>query len=203
MNLVDILARELKKWPEGLHGCDSITQDDDGLLNSTGTGCVPNRVGGAWRSGASSYIENGQNGELRAELSCDWDTAIVTRAQWQAAVDTLKAGEQAWDGEGLPPIGTVCEYNGYREDLKPGQKLEVIYHFNAGQADVAAFVYEEDGSKHVGQAIASCFRPIRTAEQIWTEELREIIESGLDGMKTISQVIDEIIDAGYRKQVQP
>lgn len=73
MKLVDILARELKVWPEGLECLSQIK----------GTG----------------YIINGKGFDGRAfdALQIADETlvagAIVTRAEWQAAVDALNASE--------------------------------------------------------------------------------------------------------------
>ena len=82
--LVEILAEELKQWPECVYGCDSITQDKDGSLNSTDTGEQPEFVDGStWHVYASTYIEF--SGEVvRKELASDYKTAIVTREMWEA-----------------------------------------------------------------------------------------------------------------------
>lgn len=69
MKLVDILARELKVWPDR---AESISQSFSGM-----TFYVP--IGGRVH-------------ELnRNEISDDWRTAAVTRAEWQDAVDALNA----------------------------------------------------------------------------------------------------------------
>lgn len=68
MKLIDILARELKEWPED---CEAIEQDRHGS-------CLFKADGPA----LATYVGN---------MAEDADTAKVTRAQWQAAVDALKA----------------------------------------------------------------------------------------------------------------
>lgn len=70
MKLVDILALELKEWPEGVSG---IEQDRRGS-------CLYQYTGPA----ISAYVES---------VADDADSAVVTRAQWQAAVDALKAAD--------------------------------------------------------------------------------------------------------------
>jgi len=90
MKLVDILARELKVWPESAH---LITQDDDGMLNEYAEGYTPrNTFGRVWSSSAK-YLEGFADGDddIRLPLADDFATTIVTRAQWQAAVDALAA----------------------------------------------------------------------------------------------------------------
>lgn len=66
MKLVDILARELKEFP---HGDSPLVQGSFGQVYICGGGPI--------------IIQTS-----RAE---DWELAEVTRAQWQAAVDALKA----------------------------------------------------------------------------------------------------------------
>lgn len=111
----------------------------------------------------------------------------------------------AWNGEGLPPVGTVCEY-------KPSQlagewkEVEVIAHFMS-KIMVAAFIPTGDGIKTVSQAIARCFRPLRTAEQIAAEEREKAVHEILSHMRGVDrdkvEMAMSIYDAGYRKQVQP
>jgi len=85
MKLIDILARELKVWPQGV---DAVEQSDlDCSLFEYGRGII---------GGVKTHAEDSR-------------TAKVTRAQWQAAVDALKVeSAPAWVGVGLPPAGTVC-----------------------------------------------------------------------------------------------
>lgn len=71
MKLVDILARELKVWPEGT---DVVGQAKDGTLHL----------------GHTTSKINGWTKEKYA-MGDDWNSAHVSRAQWQAAVDALKA----------------------------------------------------------------------------------------------------------------
>lgn len=71
MKLVDILARELKEWPNDQY--ESIGQANDGALHKS-----PN-----WDSGCGWSKE-------KYTMAEDWSRVHVTRAQWQAAVDALK-----------------------------------------------------------------------------------------------------------------
>lgn len=80
MKLVDILARELKEWPENVN---SIFQDYDGEL----------RLLGDVRTSLSGiYMQDLCEDYLRAHLGAEMTG--VTHAQWQAAVDALKAGKE-------------------------------------------------------------------------------------------------------------
>lgn len=130
--------------------------------------------------------------------------------------DWVRAGPPAWTGEGLPPVGTVCEYKPYQISSKWYQ-VEIIAHFR-NKAMVAAFIPTGDDGKTVAQAIAECFRPIRTPEQIAEEariaELNLMVGAikdypgGRHGVDHLTQLkIHEeacinLYDAGWRKQVE-
>lgn len=75
--------------------------------------------------------------------------------------------QPVWGPGELPPVGTVCEVNLGGPDWV---EVQIIAHFRNSAAMVAAFIPTADGEKRVAQAIAGCFRPIRTAEQIAAEE---------------------------------
>lgn len=200
MKLVDILARDLKDWPSE-HGVVTITQDADAMVFGW-SGQQPEIDEGYWVFAERSRLSEWRPGNF--QLSTDRNTAIVTRAQWQAAVDALKAGEQAWDGEGLPPVGTVCEFYAYRGGDPVWKECKVIAHDNA----IAVINYKGNYSGHPHNQ----FRPIRTAEQIAAEERKtQILEMidvfGLDtsiwGLDTVRDICGHLWEAGYRKQVQP
>ncbi|MEW5700285.1 hypothetical protein [Pseudomonas synxantha] len=131
---------------------------------------------------------------------------------------------KAWDGEGLPPVGMVCEWAGCtfapedpREpDLHIGDHITIIAHFKDGEFDLAAFTFNprihnhDRGTAWVNQGAHGCFRPIRTPEQIAADER----EAGVEGIRrAVSKspnckahglewdIACAIYDAGYRKQV--
>ncbi len=89
MKLIDLLVQELPKWggwPEGYN-----------VISTNGYGqawCYSINASGK-TSGKELYIRSSEEGH-------------VTREQYEAAL----ADEQqpVWDGEGLPPVGTICEY---------------------------------------------------------------------------------------------
>ncbi len=133
---------------------------------------------------------------------------------------------KVWDGEGLPPVGTVCEFAGFNPeetmptDPRVGDQVTVIAHFMSGSFEVAAFTfYAPPGFEYlqVAQGAYGCFRPIRTPEQIAEEarlaELNLMIgaikdhPSGRHGVDHLTQlkiheeVCINLYDAGWRKQV--
>ena len=104
--------------------------------------------------------------------------------------------KRPWSGEGLPPVGVVCEVDWCEE----WHKCEVIAHFQQRCGMVAAFTVEiSDGAKSLAAFGAGSFRPIRTHEQIAADEREAAI---LDIYQTICisrAQAEAIYDAGYRK----
>lgn len=196
MKLVDILARELRVWPDD---CEAIEQD---------------------RRGSCLYKVNGPAIATYVEVKAsDADTAKVTKLQWQAAVDALKDEKVVeWNGEGLPPVGAVCEWAGCtfapedpkEPDLRIGDQVTIIAHFKDGEFDLAAFTFNPQihnpsrGTAWVNQGAHGCFRPIRTPEQIASEkreaDILEILHAtGLRKRDGGMEVAAAIYRAGYRK----
>lgn len=74
---------------------------------------------------------------------------VVTSQQYEAA---LAASKPEWDGEGLPPVGCVCEVrvcDGF-------EKCEIV--FSQPKSGVA-FVYLDEGN-HGGKRPVDCISPI-------------------------------------------
>ena len=131
-----------------------------------------------------------------------------------------------WTGEGMPPVGTVCEFAGFNPeetlptDPRAGDQVTVIAHFMSGSFEVAAFTFyapPEFKYLQVAQGAYGCFRIIRTPEQISEEarvaELNLMIGAikdhpgGRHGVDHLTQLkIHEeacinLYEAGWRKQV--
>lgn len=196
--LVEILARELKEWPMargGTYHTEAVAQDLDGGLVRLDHLREPHPTqfnGEDWSRGCwTGYA-------YYVELSEDHATAIVTRAEWQAAVDALKAKDVVeWDGVGLPPVGVSCERR--FPDVRGSSWNGCIILAHGARR---IFVRDNCGDEWAHNIDEVEFRPFRTPDRIAAYELRAIIESGLDGRKTLDQVIEEVIGAGYRKQGQ-
>lgn len=76
-----------------------------------------------------------------------------------------------WNGEGLPPVGTVCQGR-LRNRLGEEDWFECAVLVHHRTLNHCAGVLSEDGM-HLGWC--SEFRPIRTAEQIAAEEREKVI----------------------------
>ena len=112
------------------------------------------------------------------------------------APDDLQA--PPWNGEGLPPVGTVCEA------LISGgwYRGTVIGHCVPPRESFAAF--QGDGLSDLIFGSSEYFRPIRTPEQIAAEEreraISEMLRIYTDGAAGHSGGIAALYDAGYRRQ---
>ena len=105
----------------------------------------------------------------------------------------VKRPDQAWNGVGLPPVGTVCE------DDAGNQVVIVAHHVNGVHAIFAESL--DAGLLYYGDA--GEFRPIRTPEQIAAEERENAIKdiAALIGGLWASEIecAEFLYDAGYRK----
>jgi len=194
MKLVDILARELKVWPEGAISVDQSTADRE-VYAYDGTGHLK------------------QTGVFLSLSSEDPHTEIDL-AQWQTAVDALKASENAvpeWNGEGLPPAGIECEVMG---GGLPSTAFDwehctilLINEGADGKNQVCTRDFRGDLAIYYPDVDPVYFRPIRTPEQIAAEEREAAIKDMAEFLMTISfddwVTARELYDAGYRKQVKP
>ena len=217
MKFVDILARELKVWPEG----DSpLVQGSFGQVYICGGGPI--------------IIET-----CRAD---DWELGEVTRAEWQAAVDALNAdkcehsyankigcpecGELnapkvvEWDEVGLPPVGLDVEIKRGNctwidgDEWQIGKTATVMASFlNSRDIEMASVQFP---GGHCECILARCLSPIRTAEQVAAEEREaednEIMsrylslsdcEKGMLGRSPERVIIGLMRVMGYRKEPKP
>lgn len=153
--LIDLLVQELPSlggWPEG---AGFIAADRDGRVDSYQYQPVLDES-------MKSWVDRKGDGYLTQcvvpdECVCDWQSAI-SQEQYEAA---LAASQQpAWDGEGLPPVGTECEckvtVNWFRcKVMYISEKCAVLKY---GESEQAWFT-------------PSCeFRPIRTEAERKREE---------------------------------
>lgn len=196
MKLVDILARELKVWPAD---CDSVTQSKlHAEIHNTPNGRI---------SESRKFLP----GIFLNERHEEGGYPLVTRAEWQAAVDALNAPKIVeWDGVGLPPVGAVCEHFGTAEHTN-WIEVQVIGSGNVRHHDVAFFEYMAGTSGYtVSYSTANNFRPIRTAERVDAEERDKGIQEICDTLGWLNirsdgsaQEAAILYDAGYRKEQKP
>lgn len=205
--LVEILARELKEWPEGV---TAIEQSHYGLTLYE-------------RRGPSLAIHV-------SEIAEDSEKGVVTRAEWQAAVDALKAKDIAsstaamidagwidpktpvspslhaqvvgranripeWDGDGLPPVGHTCERRFTEVDGSSWMGCIILAH---GVKKI--FIRDNAGDEFAHSLDEVEFRMFRTPEQIAAEEREKFIDELIKVTCIRRGEAGLIYDAGYRKQ---
>lgn len=106
------------------------------------------------------------------------------------------ATPSAWDGTGLPPVGTVCEALNQELSSPEWEKCTVLF---CGKYRI---LYDSEScSERVGYIEDTAFRPIRTAEQLAAEERERAIEEMRVAAGSRNNFpFAELYDAGYRKQ---
>ena len=99
-----------------------------------------------------------------------------------------------WDGSGLPPVGTVCEYFCVGGD--EWIKCEIVGHYFENVVAVGVL------DSNAVCLPAGLFRPIKTPEQIAAEgrelALKEMRETVM-GSSLNHGMLESLYDAGYRK----
>lgn len=102
----------------------------------------------------------------------------------------------AWDGKGLPPVGSVCECR----VVANGEWMmcEVVAHKNH-DGNVYAIAFVDENTVMLSAGIR--FRTIRTPEQIAAEEREAAIQDLIKVTCITHGEAARIHDAGYRKQV--
>ncbi|ELS43312.1 hypothetical protein [Pseudomonas syringae] len=131
-------------------------------------------------------------------------------------IDRLAIPKPApWAGEGLPPVGMVCEFAGFNpdettfDDPVVGDKITVIAHYLSGCVQVAAFTYNcaaNLGSLNVAQGAHGCFRPLRTSEQIEADQKKQEVQELMIVLGSVESaaykdIAIAIQQANFRKQV--
>lgn len=105
---------------------------------------------------------------------------------------------QEWDGSGLPPIGTVCEFLKRAKYRTSWIKVRVV--FIGG--NLIVFEHGANGNEFSEQIADVSFRPIKTPEQIAAEERLHAIDEMDDlilGWGVYKNMLAVLYDAGYRK----
>ena len=135
MKLIDILVEELPKsggWPR-----DVKTMTQDRVGNIWGYDCVSPRLkGGLWSSKSGDDLVRDSKVEAR-NLAVDWNTAIITREQYEAALAAKNEGWIEWGG-GRRPVDDVTEV-----DIK-FRTGGIVYGVEAGKYYWPHTGYESD-----------------------------------------------------------
>jgi len=97
---------------------------------------------------------------------------------------TISTNNQNWDGNGMPPVGTVCEIAPSTPHLHikhpEGSVVKIYAHFTDDRGiELAAFV--DEIGKVGGVCTSKCFRPLKTQEDKKRELLIETVNGLIDG----------------------
>ncbi|HBN9649630.1 hypothetical protein ACM73M_02120 [Pseudomonas aeruginosa] len=109
--------------------------------------------------------------------------------------------QEAWEGQGLPPVGTLCEWHGPNSDGPDGwvyTESNVVAYTDDG----LFICMQKPGCWPVVQRIDNCeFRPLRTPEQIAAEEREKAIEEMCFAEETLTvKQAKALYESGYRRQ---
>ncbi|MCI3945510.1 hypothetical protein K0038_02552 [Pseudomonas syringae] len=157
------------------------------------------------------------NGATMKRGDIEWiPSSITPKGQYQVGAGAWVDHEapQTWNGDGLPPVGTVCEVTpnntlwGFSE-IETYPCVVLAYH--------ADFVWIDIGVPGVPVATRIDkvdFRPIRTAEQIAADERLHKIRNALTAIKAsrhfpndearqnvMLATVEAMIDSGFVQQV--
>ncbi|HDL5093989.1 TPA: hypothetical protein PXD63_004253 [Pseudomonas aeruginosa] len=145
-----------------------------------------------WSESGHKWI----NGILTCDVSADREATFEARPQ------------EAWDGHGLPPVGTVCI-------VEPHNTMWGFSSTSGYERKILAYYGEYVWLGHAETPLETTridkvdFRPIRTPEQIAAEEREAAIVAMLDldpphenglGLTSRRQFCETLYDAGYRRQ---
>lgn len=117
-------------------------------------------------AGTLYFVEDFGVRSKRRAVSNSYDCSLaadmtIKNHSWKLIEERPKK-QEAWDGEGLPPVGTVCDMHIDDFGWITGT---VVVHIDLDEPTAVAHNGEE-----VFHGNASDFRPIKTAEQLEEEE---------------------------------
>lgn len=169
-----------------------MTQIDWSKAPEGATHFLPEQVARGWV--ACWYKNVGGIWFARNKNDLDW---YPDNDYQEVFIPLLIERQPEWTGEGLPPIGTVCECRVTAN--AEWVRCEIVAH-----KDHYAIAYVDENTVMLSQGIR--FRHIRTQEQIKAEEIEIILnwmvnrdsERGLRGLRGIAE---DLHADGYRKQV--
>lgn len=178
MKLVDILARELKVWPID---CDTLKQSFAGMVfHGTRNGVIP---------------------VVRLSISDDWKNSEVTRAEWQAAVDALKAEKVVIGNDYFVEEGLVTWFESDRRFIGMQCTVKALFE-NIHGIQIAA-VEMLDGNCLAVRADLLHRTPEQIAAQVRSKACDAIygVLTGptVERKGNTSDMAEALYDAGYRK----
>ena len=121
-------------------------------------------------------------------------------------IDSAKVEEwhEPWNGEGLPPVGTACEFRRFSQDSVEAWVSGTVQYLS----EHTAVLSNSAGGEHVHHPRTLEFRPIRTTEQIEEEERSDFARALIKDLKIAPAgeynfyhgLGETLYRLGYRKQ---
>lgn len=186
MKLIDLLVRDLHKfggWPEGAAECHRFA--DEANIDFYDKG-------GNWPE--DCFLKYGPFAqEAVRERTSPREDESVSREQYEVA---LAAAQTQWDGQGLPPVGCVCEY----QDSNTRKWYPVTIKYISDQLVVICGVTNILGEKQDTEIAKDIicdkpqFRPIRSEAD---RKREEVIKNMSHSLRANGSVTEEQLDRLY------
>ena len=163
MKLVQLLAKELKEWPEG---AKYITQEDDDGSVTLWYRAKPKYKSGEWvldrdldGSRDYAYILQG------IDTASDNKTSIVTQDQWQAEREKMNKPKWIRHRGGKCPVkagtkvvtryryGMVSDWCMTRDQDTSEEWLSAVWSHSGGETDIMAYYVEETKDQEIEEVI--------------------------------------------------
>ncbi|HEJ3677415.1 hypothetical protein ACOANY_31690 [Pseudomonas aeruginosa] len=137
------------------------------------------------------WMKKEGNGWFFWGLDAEWKYGGDVSAEREATFEARP--QEAWDGQGLPPVGVECEY---RHMIWPEyRRCEIRYI-----SDESLVAYD-NGQEQYYRTHDMLFRPLRTPSRSLAEEREKAIEEMCFAVETLTvKQAKALFDAGYRRQ---
>lgn len=179
MKLVQLLAKELKEWPEGI---SCMIQDGSGKICTCRNG-FPDPYDGDWTiCGPKSMctpVYWANIGSNKHELAIDQASAIITKEQWQAEREKMNKSKWIRHRGGKCPVadGIRVVYRlrgGYVGSSAPES---LMWDHQQDESDVMAYYVEESKDQEIEEVKKTNFGTITYKLEIDATEATQRIDS--------------------------
>ena len=161
MKLVQLLAKELKGWPDNNlteFAALFVAQDDDGMIVTLDPEEKPDVgqcIGGSWSRASWT------GGDLTFEVAEDQKTSIITRDQWLAEREKMNKPKWIRHRGGKCPVkagtkvvtryrdGVVSDWCMTRDQDTSEECLSDIWMHSGGETDIMAYYIEETKDQEI------------------------------------------------------
>lgn len=116
------------------------------------------------------------------------DGACMVTDSGARQLEKLLRGEQ-WDGTGLPPVGTECEFYKHDPHVIPAYQKGKIQYFS----DCTVVIKTDKPGEIIGHPINFEFRPLRTERDKAVEKLRQTLNVIRNTYEDAENLYDAIV----------